>query len=132
MRVVLDHSIVGKTALTGFTFREDRPYAGCRLCGDIFQPSVFRTMTDIELKQPQNQLAVFDAHNQIKIWRESHNRRHTDREHLQLAESGLVFTPEASHRLAPFGLVAPMDAQDSEISGALREAPRAPVTDGEW
>lgn len=132
VRVLLDHTIVGGTALTNFTFREDRPYAGCRLCGEIFQPSFFRSATDIEFASPFKTLDLIDAHNQIKLWRDSHNKQHREREHLALAESGMAFTPEAAHKLAPFGLVAPIDAQDDEISSALREAPRAPTTDGQY
>lgn len=131
MKAILDHSIVGQSALTNFTFREDRPYAGCRICGEVFQPSFFRSATDMQMTHPVYHRDIFEAHEEIARWRVNHNKKHTSRQHLQLAESGMVFTPEASLKLAPFGLVAVGDAQDSEIAGALREAPRAPSSDGQ-
>ena len=126
MRVLLDHSIVGQSATT-LTFNKDRPYAGCRLCGDLFQPRWF-----IEANHIQYELAAARrnaGHQEIAEWREKHNERHTTAEHLALAESGMTFTPEAAIKLAPFGLVPIADAEVPEIAQALREAPRAPVDD---
>ena len=87
------------------------------------------TATDVELMM--NPEKTWDAHEAVKEWRLKHNRKHTAHEHLQLAESGLTFTPYAAQRLAPYGLVPIADAQEDEISHALREAPRAPVDDVE-
>lgn len=127
MKLLLDHSIVGQTALSNFTFRKDRPYAGCRLCGDLFQPRFM-----IEANHIQYELAVARRNageQEIVQWREQHNLRHTAAEHLALAKSGLTFTPEAALKMAPFGLVPIADAEVPEIAQALREAPRAPVDD---
>jgi len=129
VRLLLDHSIVGQSALTNFRFNKERPYAGCRLCGALFQPEWFMEASEIQynLATARNNLSM----REIGRWREQHNLRHTAAEHLALAESGLTFTPEAARRLAPFGLVPVTDVEDAEIRDALKEAPRAPEDDAE-
>lgn len=127
MRVLLDHTIVGQSA-TSLTFRKDREYAACRICGRIFQSRLAIEISDGEWATDR---LVFETAVAIETrrWRNKHNRKHSAREHLALEMSGLTFTPEAVVALAPFGLVPVMDAEVPEIAQALREAPRAPIDD---
>lgn len=51
---------------------------------------------------------------------------HTAQEQLAFAASGLTLAPEAAHRLAARGIVAPVDLVFSpEAAQAAEEAPRA-------
>lgn len=126
MKVILDHTIVGQEQ-TSLSFRKDRRYAGCRLCGVLFQPRAA-----IETPDDRYTLALqVRVEAEIADWRKKHSRQHPDREHLSFSASNLTFTPEAANRLAPFGLVPIGDGEDPEIAVALLEAPRAPVDDVE-
>lgn len=125
---ILDHSIVAQS-LTTLTVRKDRNLAACRLCGDVFQPRWFTEADDLQFAARVDKR--YYGEDEIRSWRDIHNRKHTEREHLALAASGLTFTPEAATRLAPFGLVPINDAEVPEIKQALLEAPRAPVDDVE-
>jgi hypothetical protein len=124
--VLLDHTIVGQS-LTSLTIRKDREFAGCRICGAIFQPKL-NTDTPDEL---YTELTAYRAHEEITRWRIKHNKRHAEREHLQFRDTGLTLSPRAAHRLAPYGLIPVLDAQDPEIADAMRTAPRAPYDDVE-
>jgi len=71
------------------------------------------------------------AEEKRKAWAVNHaTKNHTQGEHEMLRGSGLYMTPEASKRLAPFGIV-PLSqlVQDEATSMALLEAPRAPTDD---
>jgi hypothetical protein len=125
VRLILDHTIVGQSLLTNFTLRKDRRYAGCRICGVLFQPDVLREPFEPTL------LEALNAEVEIAEWRVRHNKTHTTTQHRQFRDTGLVFSPEAAQRLAPFGLVAIDDAVGEEVSQALLEAPRAPMDDVE-
>ena len=129
MRLLLDHSIVGQSATT-LTIRKDREFAGCRLCGAVFQSRMAIEVGDEEWAADR---LVFETAVAIETreWRTKHSRKHTKRAHMQLEESGLTMTPEAAIKLAPFGLVPVGDAEVVEIAQALREAPRAPIDDVE-
>jgi len=126
--VLLDHSIIGQH-LTTLTIRKDREFAGCRICGAIFQSKLNTDVCDEEyVLDPDIRLA---AHLETETWRRRHNLTHSEKEHLQFKESGRTFTPEAAHKLVPFGLVPVNDAQDEEVAAAMLAAPRAPVNDVE-
>lgn len=125
--MLLDHTIVGQTATT-LEFNKERAFAGCRICGAVFQPHV-NTLAVSDEEYARNPLLRIEAEAEIRLWRDRHNERHSAREHLALAESGLTLTPEAAHKMAPFGLVPVADAENDEIADALRSAPRAPVDD---
>lgn len=126
MRVLLEHSIVGLDD-DNFKFRKDREYAACRLCGAIFQSGLAHVADDFEYEHnPDIKMAIAI---ETKMWRSRHNKKHSEKEHLALQASGLTFTSEAAHRLAPYGIVT-LD-NDSEIASALLEAPRAPMEDAE-
>lgn len=129
MRLLLDHSIVGQSATT-LTIRKDREFAGCRVCGAIFQSRMAIEVSDEEWEADR---LVFETAVAVETrqWRNKHTRTHSKRAHMQLEESGLTFTPEAAIRLAPFGLVPVGDAEVAEIAQAMREAPRAPIDDVE-
>ena len=133
-RALLDHSIVGQQQLA-LRIRKDRNLAACRMCGAIFQPDYFMDTSDEEYNRTDmNTLSrKFAAEREIMIWREKHNKEHTDKQHLDFAASGLTFTPEAAYRLAPFGLVPVGDSTvvNTEVGTALAEAPRAPDNDAE-
>jgi hypothetical protein len=126
MPLILDHSIVGQSATT-LTIRKDREFAACRICGDIFQPRKNIETPD----EAYTDTIMFQATIEIRQWRNDHNLRHPPHEHILLAQSGLTMTPEAAHKLAPFGLVPVADVDNKEVADALREAPRAPVDDVE-
>lgn len=133
-RLLLDHSIVGGSDI-GLTIRKDRNLAACRICGAIFQPKyfmhapdeIFGEFTDANMKR------IYDGEREILDWRAEHNKKHTDEEHLRFATSGLLFTPEAAEKLAPFGLVPVSDVTmgNMEVAQALEGAPRAPFNDAE-
>lgn len=129
MKVLLDHSIVGQSETT-LTIRKDREFAGCRLCGAVFQSRMAIEVSDEEWAADR---LVFETAVAVETrqWRTEHNRTHAGGEHIHLAASGLTFTPEAAIKLAPFGLVPVGDAEVVEIAQALREAPRAPIDDVE-
>jgi hypothetical protein len=108
--------LIGRSALTNFKFAPDKPYAGCRICGEVFQSDA-------------NRLGSWDG---IAEWRIRHNKRHQEWEHLQFAASGRKFSPEAQHKLVTLGVIDFMGILvDDEISAACREAPRAPANDVE-
>lgn len=130
MHIILDHSIVGISATT-LSIRKDREFAACRICGAIFQSwlNTNRVSDEEYAADPEIELA---AAIETKEWRRQHNLKHSEATHRQFRESGLTFTPEAAHKLAPFGLVPIGDmVYQDEIAQALAEAPRAPVDDVE-
>jgi hypothetical protein len=129
MRVLLDHSIVGQS-LTSLTIRKDREFAGCRICGAMFQARLAIELSDEEWNVTPN-LFANAVMLQTKEWRDRHNKTHSDRVHRQFVESGRTLTPEAAHKLAPFGLVPIADGDDEEVAHAMRVAPRAPYDDVE-
>jgi hypothetical protein len=124
--VILEHSIVGIDT-DAFRFRKDREYAACRICGAVFQSELAHIAGEEEyILNSDIRIAIAI---ETKEWRSNHNKKHSPKEHILLRKSGLTFTPEAAHRLAPFGIVS-LDS-DSEIASALLEAPRAPHDDAE-
>lgn len=129
MPLILDHSIVNQVATT-LTINKDREFAACRICGAIFQSWLNTTaVSDEEYKaDPALELA---AALETMEWRRNHNLKHSEATHRAFRASGLTFTPEAAHKLAPFGLVPVDDALAPEHACALLEAPRAPVDDVE-
>jgi hypothetical protein len=125
----LDHSIVGQS-LTSLTIRKDREFAGCQICGRVFQA---RLAVDLSDEEWDAEKAVFEHAVAIETreWRTRHSKQHSERVHAQFRASGRTFSPEAAHRLAPYGLVSLDDAQEDEVARAMLEAPRAPVDDVE-
>ena len=129
MRLLLDHTIVGQ-GLTTLTIRKDREFAGCAICGTLFQSRLAIELSDEEWEADRLIFAHAVAI-ETRDWRVSHSSKHSRREHEALRASGRTFTPEAAHKLAPFGLVPIADADDDEVAHAMRVAPRAPYDDVE-
>ena len=128
MRQLLDHTIVGQH-LTALTIRKDREFAGCAICGTVFQSRLAIEVSDVAWgkDRPMFEHAVAI---ETREWRARHSRKHTQREHELHRASGRTFTPEAAHKLAPFGLVS-LDADDEEVAQSMAESPRAPYDDVE-
>lgn len=128
MRVVLDHTIVGQ-ALTTLTIRKDREFAGCAICGAVFQSRLAIEVSDEEWERDRATFELAVAL-ETKEWRVQHNLKHNEGVHLEFRKSGRTFSPDAAHKLAPFGLVS-LDVNDEEVAHAMRVAPRAPYDDVE-
>jgi hypothetical protein len=107
---------VGLNALTNFKFDPSKPYAGCRLCGELFQSDANRLGSEQGLSE----------------WRSNHNKQHQEHEHIQLLRSGRNLTPEAAQRMAPFGIIDfGAILADHEMAHAYATAKRAPDNDVE-
>jgi len=124
--VMLQHSIVGRDELTNFEFDPDKPFRCCLLCGDVYQ-----TDADRAIMPNSPPLVIYNAPQRRQMWAELHNRqKHTDAEHRNLKLSGLMCTPEAAEKLAPYGIVPVSDiVLSDEHEHAAKQAPRAPVND---
>lgn len=124
----------GREALTNYDFIVEAPFRACRLCGAVYQSRLDRLAyyaTD------ENDRAYYNLRGleRRERWEELHNRRahpHYSTELRHLIISGLPVTPEASTKLASYGIIplGPTPYQD-EIADALFEAPRAPINDVE-
>jgi hypothetical protein len=107
---------VGLNYLTNFKFDPAFPYAGCKLCGELFQSDANRMGSEQGLSE----------------WRLNHNKQHQDHEHVSLIRSGRRFTPEAAQRLAPYGIIDFWAIlSDPETAHAYATADRAPNNDVE-
>lgn len=133
----------------GAEFIVEAPWSACRLCGAIYQSDLDR-ITYLFKQQGRIQEIVDrsngeihfigdehatrlldDATDRRKRWRELHERRyHTEVEVESLLKTGFAMTPEAAHKLAPFG-ITPLGNMHEEIVDALFTAPRAPYDDAE-
>lgn len=129
MRLVLDHSIVGQS-LTDLSVRKDRQFAGCAICGAVFQARLAIELSDEEWDAD---VALFEYAVAIETreWRDAHNKTHSQREHEAFRASGRTFSPEAAHKLAPYGIVSLNDCQENEVAHAMLTAPRVPENDVE-
>lgn len=108
--------LVGRDLLINFKFDPAHPYAGCRICGAVYQSTINRTGSTAGLTE----------------WRVLHNKRHTEKEHLELVASGRNLTPEAAQKLATYGIIDFTGlVLDNELAHAYAEAPRAPLNDVE-
>lgn len=129
MQVTLFGAAFGLSHI-GIKFDPTCDYAACRLCGKIYQSDLDRLHTKDYAMWLRNKHVAAGA-------RQGWRLRHTQQEHTQaevdaFAKTGLTYTAEAAHRLAPFGAIAPNDAIfNDEIASALLEAPRMPVADVE-
>ena len=125
-------AMVGYTALTNFEFDPNKPFAGCRICGDIFQTQ-FDRADPSPTNTPQQVQAYHDYCTELrKEWSLRHARKHHDYQHRSLVLSGAWCTPEAAQRLAAYGVIALTDmVMNDEVEHALRVAPRAPTADAQ-
>jgi hypothetical protein len=128
VKLLLDHTIVGGASI-GLTLRKDREFAGCAICGTLFQSRLAIEVSDEEWQADHLVMETAVAI-ETREWRAKHTRSHSEREHQALRASGRTFSPEAAHKLAPFGLVPLSDGlDDDEVAHAMRTAPRAPHDD---
>lgn len=135
--VVLHGAAVGLSTLSGLRFLPHRPYAGCRICGDVFQSEADRFPNDVFEANPRS----FDflpanvdlyALGMRKEWSQKHARTHSDAEHEDLAISGHWATPIAAQRLVAYGVVPVSDAVFStEHEEALRQSSPVPTKDAD-
>lgn len=110
--------------LLGLLFDPNCPYTGCRICGAVYQSEFDRAVGDFE----HNMLAL----SLRKEWSVSHAKRHSDKEHLNLAYSGRWCTPEAAKKFASYGIIAVSDMVLSlEHEQALLESSSVPFEDAE-
>lgn len=122
MHVLLDHTAIADQ----LTIRKDREYAACRICGAIYQ-SYFNTTHVSDEEYKADPLIAVAAAIETAEWREQHNKRHSEAEHIAFRRSGRTLSPIAAQRLAPFGLVS-LD-QDDETTCALLGAKAIPSDD---
>lgn len=132
----------------GVDFSVDAPFSACRLCGAIYQhpdDRLCKSWIDSGRITTRQNLSgeIFytgDIHacnvldectDRRERWRRLHERRyHTDEEIEQLQKTGFALTPEAAHKLAPYG-ITPLGNLHQEIVDAMATAPRAPINDAE-
>ena len=131
------------------SFDPSAEYAGCRLCGAVYQSPQDRKVRhhvlagdlsvqknaitqEVYLIGDSEYMQVYDeAYSKRQRWRELHRRRyHTVQEVENFSKTGFALTPEAAHRLAPYGF-APTGNMHTDIVHALATAPRAPLEDTE-
>lgn len=107
------------------TFDVNYPCAGCRICGVVFQSHTDR----IRRKTPFDIAFALELQNE---WRKAHNKTHTDKEHLDLARSGMWATPEAAAKLSTYGIIAMSDMiMYDETAEALAKVKAIPIDDVE-
>ena len=139
---VIFHTPVGLQSL-GAKFDIEAPFAACRLCGVVYQSPLDSKAIDYVRSGYLYEVGgnyfghsvalntLNEANEKRQRWRRLHERRyHTDKEITAFAETGYAFTPEAAHRLAPYGIV-PTGNMSEEIVDAMFTAPRAPYDDAE-
>ena len=124
-KLILEVPVIGIGPEENFEFDLTRPAQHCAICGESFQPWLARTqefLTDGEV-----QLAVKI---EIDEWRVQHNKKHTEKEHIEFVKSGRKMTPKAALKLIPLGILPVGDLMlDEEIMQAGRESSRAPNND---
>lgn len=119
--------------LEGYRFHPLAEYAGCRLCGVVFQSDLDREFYQrYKIGLGSNYADLYlRAKDKRTKWRILHHRRyHTEEEIEEFTKTGFALTPEAAHKLAPFGF-APMGNLHEDITSAMLEAPRTPDNDCE-
>jgi hypothetical protein len=133
----------------GLKFDPRAEYAGCRICGRVYQSYLDREVyffvqsgelvirknpitNEVYLTGEDKYIKVYDkAGERRQRWRELHTKRnHTSEEVDKFTRTGFALTPEAANKLAPYGF-APVGNLHSEIVHAMAEAPRAPEEDSE-
>lgn len=129
-QLIFQGSIVGREALTGLEFNPTFFFSGCLICGEVYQTEEDRNPPTKD--DPEYGKYLFDQKQRHIAWRDKENGRHPERIHRLLAISGNFCTPEAAIKLAPLGLFSLTDlAMSNEVSAALGEAPRAPLSDAQ-
>jgi hypothetical protein len=133
----------------GLEFDPRAEYAGCRICGKVYQSALDRQVLfhvqaghlQIEVQPITHETYLVGdeeyvtlygrAHERRQRWRELHRRRyHSDDEVTRFSSTGLALTPEAAHKLAPYGF-APVGNLHADVVDAMASAPRSPEEDAE-
>lgn len=105
----------------------DRDHVMCCICGKVFQPALNRLPIEHITEETQ-----YTATGQRKEWSRIHARTHPQRVHDRLRQSGRLFTPEATEKLASYGISPVGDMVfDGEVAHAALLAPRCPTDDVE-
>lgn len=119
--VILTGGAIGLEDLTNLTFRPDKPYRCCLLCGAVYQ-------TELDREFPHSLLGK----SRRQVWAENHAKQHPQSLHVKLFNSPNFALPEAAKRLAAYGIFSLNDlAIDDEVSDALRQSSPVPVNDAE-
>lgn len=109
-------------------FNPKAAFSGCCICGAVFQSPIDRKVY-AGYASPAEQVSATVAR---RNWSNYHaSKMHTQKEHDQLAASGRFCTPEAAHKLAPYGIVTLTDSFHEENRKAQEEAPRLPSVEPE-
>lgn len=123
--LLITHGIVAKPE--DMEFMPDRSHVACKLCGRIFQSWYDRL--------PQDEITnetILAGYTERRDWSLRHARTHPEHEHKSLALSGRFATPDATVKLAAYGISPISDMVFSDESEqAAREAPRCPLDDVE-
>jgi hypothetical protein len=99
-------------------FDINKPFAGCCICGAVYQPNV---NLPLEIATQKN----ID-------WRVKHGKTHSERLHVSLAISGRWCTPEAANIFAAYGIISLTDmVMSEEHEVALFESKPIPVKEVE-
>ena len=118
----------GLNEAIGEYFNPRAAFSGCCICGAVFQSELDRKVF-YGYATPGEQVS---ATVQRRNWSNHHaNKQHTQKEHDDLAASGRFCTPEAAHKLAPYGIVTLSDSFNEENRLAQEEAKRLPDTEPE-
>lgn len=134
--VFIGGASIGLRGLTNLVFDANRPFAGCRICGTCYQSEYDRN----PVEQFREERAVFDSMELLleyaaslrKEWSHNHARKHTEKEHADLAASGLWCTPEAAQKMAAYGVINLVDlVMNPEVEAAYRESSAVPTDDVE-
>lgn len=134
--LVVHGAAVGLQVITGLHFDPNYNYAGCRICGAVFQSNADRNPVGVLAREPRFcTVEEVNAHatELRRQWSQNHARKeHTEKEHLDLALSGAWCTPEAAYLLAAFGTIPISDgAISDEHYHALLESKPIPTDDAE-
>lgn len=123
--LILSHGIVAKPEELGFL--PDRNHTACKICGTIFQ-SWFDQLPLDEVDDETIMAGLI----QRMDWSKRHARTHSQHVHDTLRKSGRFATPEATVKLAAYGIspISDMVFSDESAQAAL-EAPRCPLDDVE-
>lgn len=112
----------------GSDFNPHAPFTACRLCGALMQTD--RDRFSLELMDEGDvalaRLISADETEKRHNWLRRHEQlNHPISEIEAFQKTGWAMTPEAAHRLAPFG-IAPTGNITPDIVDAMLTAPRAP------
>ena len=89
------------------SFDPKYPYSYCRICGWVYQPPAQRRMVPVPLQLRDAPFDSIKKQDQRKRASQRHSNCHTPAEKEAVGANG--FTPEATYRLAAFGIANPTE-----------------------